>query len=273
MECKLCGVKTKKKYTLIGSRTKHSILVNWCSACSIHFCNANDYNYNNLDENIIHYYENARDYIETRQHKIFNFISVNFDKLSGAFLDIGSGIGYSLKVAKELGWQAVGVEPNFILEAYSRNVLKLNTVNGYLSEDTMNTIKEMLPDGLADYILIDNVLEHIPEPVVFFQNALSLIKPGGLILVAIPPIDWLRLGLASIPYMRKNSTSAQINLFYDPEQHVNYFSRKAIRMLTKKVGGCKLSHLRFHHSKLLNGWMARLMRFETGYYFIVKDIV
>lgn len=271
MKCKLCEVETRKKYTLIGSRTKYSISVNYCSACSIHFCEANDYNYNNSDENIINYYENARDYIETRQHKIFNFLSDNFDKQPGVFLDIGSGIGYSLKVAQELGWQAIGVEPNITLEDYSRNVLNLNTVNGYLSEDTINTIKKMLPDGLADYILVDNVLEHIPEPVVFFQNALSLIKPGGLILVVIPPIDWLRLGLASISYIRENSTSAQVNLFYDPEQHVNYFSRKAIRILTEKVGGCKLSHLRFHHSKLLNGWMARVMGFETGYYFIIKD--
>lgn len=272
MKCRLCGVETRKKYTLKGRRAKHSIAVNYCCACSIHFCETVDYDYKDSDENIINYYENARGYIESRHHKIFNFIRDNFYKQSDVFLDIGLGIGYSLKVAQELGWQAIGVEPNITLEDYSRNVLKLNTVNCYLSEDTINTIKKMLPDGLADYILIDNVLEHIPEPVVFFQNALSLTKPGGLILVAIPPIDWLRLGLASIPYVRENSTSAQINLFYDPEQHVNYFSRKAIRILTEKVGGCKLSHLRFHHSKLLNGWMARVMGFETGYYFIVKNI-
>ena len=90
-------------------------------------------------------------------------------------------IGYSLKVAKEFGWQAVGIEPNIKLEEYSRNVLKLNTISGYLSKDSINTIKEQLPKGCADYILIDNVLEHIPDPVVFFQNALSLLKPEGLI--------------------------------------------------------------------------------------------
>jgi predicted SAM-dependent methyltransferase len=114
-------------------------------------------------------------------------------------------------------------------------------------------------------------LEHIPEPIEFFKNTLSLLRPGGLLLIAIPPVDWFRLGLVSISFIRQNSTSAQLNLFYDPEQHINYFSRKAINILTEKVGGCKLKDARFHHSKILNSWLARLLKFETGYYFIVKD--
>lgn len=271
MKCKLCSSECIKKYALIGNRTKQNIMAYYCQNCAIHFCESLDFDYNDSDENIISYYENASDYIQSRQHKIFSFIRDNFCKQPGVFLDIGSGIGYSLKVAQELGWYAVGVEPNNTLENYSRNVLKLNTVNGYLSKDMIKTLKELLPEGSADYILVDNVLEHIPDPVDFFQNALSLLKPGGLILIAIPAVDWLRLGLASISSIRQNSTSAQINLFYDPEQHVNYFSRKAIKILVDKVGGCKLTNFQFHHSKLLNGRMARIMNFETGYYFIVKD--
>lgn len=271
MKCKLCGAETRKIYTLKGVRTSHGIAVYYCKSCSIHFCDAIDYNYEDADGNIINYYENARGYIESRQHKIFNFIRENFRPQPGVFLDIGSGIGYSLIVARELGWYPVGVEPNVKLEEYSRNILNLNTLNGFLSKDTIRSIKELLPEGYADYILIDNVLEHIPEPLEFFQNALSLLKPGGLLLIAIPPVDWFRLGLASISSIRQNSSSTQFNLFYDPEQHVNYFSRKAMKILTDKVGGCQLTDARFHHSKLLNGWVARMLKFETGYYFIVKD--
>jgi SAM-dependent methyltransferase len=271
VKCKLCGDETRRKYILNGSRAKLRIEAHYCSGCSAHFCLTTDYDYHDSDEDVISYYENAKDYIQSRQHKIFSFVRDNFCKQPGVFLDIGSGIGYSLKVAQELGWYAVGVEPNKTLENYSRNVLKLNTANGYLSKNTIETLKELLPEGFADYILVDNVLEHIPDPLDFFQNALSLLKPRGLILVAIPPVDWLRLGLASISSIRQNSTSAQINLFYDPEQHVNYFSRKAIKKLVDKVGGCKLTNFQFHHSKLLNGRIARIMNFETGYYFIVKD--
>jgi SAM-dependent methyltransferase len=272
LNCKLCEIETKKKYTLFGARAGLSVAVSFCKVCSSHFCEAIDYDYETTGEDIVRYYENSREYIETRQHKIFNFIRDNFYRQPGVFLDIGSGIGYSLKTAHALGWQAVGVEPSVVLESYSRTTLKLNTINGYLSKETIAVIQSKLPFGFADYILIDNVLEHIPEPIEFFQHALSLLKPGGLLLVVIPPVDWFRLALASVPFLRKNSTSAQINLFYDPEQHVNYFSRKAMRVFTEKVGGCKLTNFRFHHSKLLNGWMPSMMGFETGYYFIVKDV-
>lgn len=271
VKCKLCDLETTQKYRLKGSRSKQDIVVSKCHYCSIHYCDVIDYNYKESDENIVDYYENARQYIESRQHKIFSFVSDKFKKKSGAFLDVGSGIGYSLKVAQELGWQAFGIEPNTTLESYSKHILKLNTVNGYLSKDTVSIINEVLPEGYADYILIDNVLEHIPEPLEFFQNVLSLLKPGGLLLIAIPPVDWFRLGLASISSIRQNSSSAQFNLFYDPEQHVNYFSRKAMKVLTKKVGGCQLTDSRFHHSTLLNNRMARMLRFETGYYFVIKE--
>ena len=271
MKCKLCKRECTEKYALTGSRMGHCIAVSYCSQCDIYFCETQDYDYKDADENIINYYENARGYIELRQHKIFNFIRERFCPQPGIFLDIGSGIGYSLIVAQKLGWHAVGIEPNTTLEEHARNILNLNTLNGYLSKDTIGSIKELLPEGYADYILIDNVLEHIPEPMEFFQNVLSLLKPGGLLLIAIPPVDWLRLGLASISNIRQNSSSAQFNLFYDPEQHVNYFSRKAMKVLTEKVGGCQLTDSRFHHSTLLNNRMARMLRFETGYYFIVKD--
>ena len=271
MNCKLCGINTKKKYTLKGSRAESLIVVDFCKDCSAHFCQTINYDYENTNKDIIHYYEKSKKYIEWRQHKIFNFIKKNFCHKPGVFLDIGSGIGYSLKVAEELGWQAVGVEPGIILEEYSRTELKLKTINGYLSKDTIAIIQSELPFGYADYILVDNVLEHIPNPVEFLINAINLLKSEGVILIAIPPVDWLRRALASIPYIRQNSGSAQLNLFYDPEQHVNYFSRKAMQILVKKVGGCKLTSDRFHHSKLLNYWPSRTMQFETGYYFIVKN--
>jgi SAM-dependent methyltransferase len=271
VNCKLCGVESKKKYTLNGSRTKLNIEVSFCKNCSAHFCEVADYDYVATSEDIIKYYENSQEYIRLRQKKIFKYVQEKFFKQPGAFIDIGSGIGYSLKVAQELGWHALGIEPSVILEEYSRNMLNLDTINGYLSKDIIATIQSKLPFDFADYILIDNVLEHIPEPVEFLQNALTLLRPGGLLLIAIPPVDWLRLGLASIPSIRQNSMSAQINLFYDPEQHVNYFSRKAMKILTEKVGRCKLTGFRFHHSSLLNNWIARMLGFETGYYFIVKD--
>lgn len=45
-----------------------------------------------------------------------------------------------------------------------------------------------------DYLLIDNVLEHVGDPVGFMeQQALGLLAERGVALVAVPPVDWLRV--------------------------------------------------------------------------------
>lgn len=272
MKCKLCGSEIKKIYSLKSPRNGLDIPVFFCKACSVHFCDVVDYDYkNNNDDDLIHYYEARQEGSQARQYKIFKFIQDNFYQKPGAFLDLGSGIGYSVQIAQKLGWQAFGIEPNDVLEEYSRSVLKLDTINGYLSEETLSIFQTKLPFAQADYILVDNVLEHIPNPMAFLSNALNLLRPGGLILIIIPPVDWLRLAFVSIPNIRNKSISPELNLFCDPDQHVNYFSRKAIQILVNKIGGCKLTDKRFHSSKILSSWVARIMQFETGYYFIIKD--
>src|SRR3546814_3076624 len=71
----------------------------------------------------------------------------------GSLIDIGSGMGFSLQVAKARGWTASGIEPNqaLVLSAKER---RIDVVHGYLSDDAV---------GQYDVVLIDNVLEHVPD--------------------------------------------------------------------------------------------------------------
>lgn len=43
-----------------------------------------------------------------------------------------------------------------------------------------------LDDNSADLCVCDNVLEHLPEPGVFFQEARRVLKPGGVVCVRTP---------------------------------------------------------------------------------------
>ena len=119
-----------------------------------------------------------------------------------------------------------------------------------------------------DYLLIDNVLEHVGDPVGFMKQALGLLAERGIALVAVPPVDWFRVMLGQNSLVRACSHSAQINLFYDPEQHVNYFSRWAMQRLIEERLGYALLPNRFHHSPILDNPLARFCGFESGYFFI-----
>lgn len=228
-----------------------------------------DYDYESHDFDIVDYYLQHSEYIKWRHHAIFNFIESSRGQKKGRFLDLGSGAGYSLEVASKRGWAALGVEPSKTLVDFSRERLKVDVIHGFFSDQ----MRERIQGGPAnefDYILIDNVLEHIKDPHAFLGDALALLNKGGLALVAVPPVDWLRVALAKLGYVRNNIRSARLNLFYDPEQHVNYFSRLAMRSLVEDRLGFHLNETRFHHSALLNGKFAELCGFETGYYLISK---
>src|SRR3546814_8980174 len=76
-------------------------------------------------------------------------------------------MGFSLQVAKARGWTASGIEPNqaLVLSAKERGI---DVVHGYLSDDAV---------GQYDVVLIDNVLEHVPDPVAMIRQAKRLMAP------------------------------------------------------------------------------------------------
>lgn len=94
---------------------------------------------------------------------------------SGTLLDIGSGTGDFLKLAKDNGWEAQGVEPN----AAARNLAKQKNL------EVFETI-DILSGQTYDVITLWHVLEHLPNLELATQKIAHLLKPGGTLVVAVP---------------------------------------------------------------------------------------
>ncbi|MDP1923245.1 MAG: class I SAM-dependent methyltransferase [Thiobacillus sp.] len=270
LPCRICGQAAPHRLAAKGDRSGESIKVYFCGACNAHFTAPPDFDYETQDEGLIAYYEAHRDYILWRHNRIFDYLERAFGLAHGRFLDIGSGAGYSLEVAAKRGWDAQGIEPGSTLAEYSQARLGGHVIHGYFTPDLRANLQAANPAGY-DYLLIDNVLEHVSDPVGFMEQALGLLAERGVALVAIPPVDWLRVMLGCNSLVRARSHSAQINLFYDPEQHVNYFSRRAMRRLVEERLGYTLLLNHFHHSRILDNPLARFCGFETGYFFIARS--
>ena len=270
LPCRICGQSTLRRFAAKGDRSGVLINVYFCAACNAHFTAPPEFDYEKEDGGLIAYYEAHRGYILWRHRRIFDYIERTFGLKRGSFLDIGSGAGYSLEVAASRGWDAQGIEPGSRLAEYSRSRLGGLVIHGYFTSDLRAKLQVAKPSGY-DYLLIDNVLEHVSDPVSFLDQALGLLAERGVALVAIPPVDWLRVMLGRSTLVRAFTHSAQINLFYDPEQHVNYFSRRAMRYLVQEALGYELLPNNFHHSRMLNSPIARFCNFETGYFFIARS--
>lgn len=133
---------------------------------------------------------------------------------NGNILDIGAGTGDFLVLAKENGWNTVGVEPN---EKASNIAVKKGV------SFTENT--KALQNNSFDVITMWHVLEHVPNLESQIKELKRLIKPDGTILIAVPNFN---------SYDAKHY--GKFWAAYDAPRHLWHFSKTAIKLLFEKEG-------------------------------------
>lgn len=91
-------------------------------------------------------------------------------------LDVGCGKGQFVSVARRNGWDAWGVEFDSGACEYARSHFGLQTVlNGSVDHPG-------LPQPF-DVVTLWDVIEHVPDPVEIFRQAVARLRKGGLIVV------------------------------------------------------------------------------------------
>ncbi len=171
-------------------------------------------------EDYISHTDNKRSLFEKAYHLVKGIALKN--KLSlinteqpqkGLLLDIGAGTGDFLLVAKENGWQTVGVEP-------SPRAKKIAIGKGITFVEQIKSLE----NNSFDVITMWHVLEHVPDLDLQIQELKRLLKPNGTLLVAVPNFK---------SYDAKHYK--QYWAAYDVPIHFWHFSKTAISKLFSKV--------------------------------------
>ena len=103
-----------------------------------------------------------------------NLIS-SLKKNAQSILDIGAGTGDFLDFVNPVFTTVIGVEPN-------QKARELARQKGVLLEENLKDIKEKS----FDVITMWHVLEHMPNLEETIQKIETLLKPNGILLVAVP---------------------------------------------------------------------------------------
>ena len=252
--CRICAGPTRHVFDLRSQRHPDvTVPVVRCGRCDAYFSNGGPVNYDDVD--LTGYYLQHADLIRARYARVFERVEASLRP--GRFFDIGAGMGFSLEVGQARGWCSSGLEPNRALAQHAQ-ARGLDIANQYLDEQF---------HGRYDFVLVDNVLEHVPEPSLFLRNAARVVEPSGVLVVAVPPLDWLRKALAAIPYVRNRVTRPQLNVFGEVDEHLNMLGRRAMAALARGAG-LRLSPLRFHHSPVYDNAAVRALGLDDGYYFM-----
>lgn len=99
----------------------------------------------------------------------------------GRLLELGASYGHSLALARERGWDVVGVELSPTASAYARTHFGLTVYNSDLADIP-------LADGSLDAAIGWHVLEHVRNPKEQLLRLAALLKPDGILGLRVPNI-------------------------------------------------------------------------------------
>ncbi len=151
------------------------------------------------------------------EHAKFNNMLLEiFRPLKGRLLEIGSGTGEFLYMAKEAGWAVVGIEPGADACRYAQEKFGLEL----MCEMWNGRFKECF-----DAVVFWHVLEHMHAPAEFLISAAAALKPGGLLFFSLPNNDSLSCELYG--------TDSPL---YSEADHIMHYNRRNLSLLLDKAG-------------------------------------
>ena len=103
----------------------------------------------------------------------------------GPVLDVGCGRGFLLAYLRTLGYEPHGLELSEHAAWHARNRLKLDVV----TDDFLTAPHQ---SERFNAVVFWHTLEHFPKPAECVARAAELLRPGGLVAIAVPNYDSLQ---------------------------------------------------------------------------------
>lgn len=132
----------------------------------------------------------------------------------GRLLDVGCGTGDLAAIFGRRGWSVAGIEPSSAAAEHAR-AIGVEAVAGTLAAAPWEA-------GEFDAILFNHSLEHIDDPAQAVADAARLLRPGGLLAIAVPNFG---------SWHRRLFGSAWFQL--DLPRHLQHFDRASLSALVE----------------------------------------
>jgi 2-polyprenyl-3-methyl-5-hydroxy-6-metoxy-1,4-benzoquinol methylase len=176
--------------------------------------------------------ERARDLLwKRRLGKLLSY------RAPGSLLDIGAGIGQFLHHARPLFTQVMGTEVSSSAVRTAKEKYGLDLLAGQVED--LN-----LPASSFDNITLFHVLEHVPDPSRLIDQCRDLLRPRGIMVIAVPNdiSAWSttvkRAGkrLRLKPFQKFSPILGIARAGTSREIHLSHFTPAVLRQLLKKSG-------------------------------------
>jgi 2-polyprenyl-3-methyl-5-hydroxy-6-metoxy-1,4-benzoquinol methylase len=176
--------------------------------------------------------ERSRDRLWTRRLK-----KLLQSGAKGSLLDIGTGYGQFLHHAQPLFSEVTGTEVSESAIALAKEKYGLPLLAGQIEDLD-------LPAESFDTITLFHVLEHVPDPSKLVTQCHAILKPQGILVVAVPNdvLAWTskikKIG-KQFGLKRYQKFSAKLGILRagsSPEIHLSHFTPSVLRRLLENSG-------------------------------------
>jgi len=148
-------------------------------------------------------------------------------KNKNSFLDIGSGEGFTLKYFKEKNWDITGID----FSEFGCKKFNPDCVPHLLVGDIYTKMTELIDASKTyDVIWLDNVLEHVLDPLYLLTECKKLLDQNGIIVIEVPnDFSVVQRYLLERKYINSEFWVAI-------PDHISYFSKEGLINLANEVG-------------------------------------
>jgi SAM-dependent methyltransferase len=152
--------------------------------------------------------------------------------IESRLLEVGCAHGGYLAQATAAGWQVDGIEPDAAAAERAKD-RGFNVQLGTLTDAG-------IPNSSREAVVAWMVLEHVPDPLAFVQDAYRILAPGGVFCVSVPNSSGL-----------ERYVFGRYWLGYDAPRHLQVFSA---RRLTELLHDCGFVDIEVIHQASIRYW-------------------
>jgi len=144
-----------------------------------------------------------------------------------SLLDVGCGEGHSLKYFSDQGWRVHGLD--FSLDGCQR--MNPDCLLWLTQGDVFENLDHLISENASyDVVMLDNVLEHVIDPLGLLKALRRLVKPGGTLIVEVPN-DFSQVQMNALAQGWIDRA-----FWVGIPQHLSYFNGDGLRALCSEAG-------------------------------------
>lgn len=246
INCALCGTPSKLMHDKWpGYQQPDTFSIYYCTGCNTSFSLPvinTDKTYNSIYKNVknVPGYSRYWDYMEAvkkskspldhlaGEEDIYWSVKKSIQTLCGdktkKIIEIGSGLGYLTYSLNKAGYNATGLDISETAVNQAQQIFG----DYYLCADLFQYAETHA--GTFDIVIFTEVIEHVPDPILFVNAILKLLKQGGHAIITTPDKS---LFPGDIVWETEN-----------PPVHFWWFSEDSLKLIAQKCKA-KISFTRF----------------------------